>query len=48
MASGGADRDSLMKLRSRLLAAASQSSELRSVRDSDLPQMPQLQGGGYR
>ena len=43
MASGGADRDSLMKLRSQLLAAANQSSELQSVRANDLPQMPQLQ-----
>lgn len=43
MASGGTDRDSLMKLRSRLLAAANQSSELQSVRANDLPQMPQLQ-----
>ncbi|VFT76711.1 RND efflux system, inner membrane transporter CmeB [Klebsiella aerogenes] len=37
------DRDSLMKLRSQLLAAANQSSELQSVRANDLPQMPQLQ-----
>ncbi|HBY6030737.1 TPA: efflux RND transporter permease subunit [Klebsiella pneumoniae] len=43
MASGGTDRDSLMKLRSQLLAAANQSSELQSVRANDLPQMPQLQ-----
>lgn len=43
MASGGVDRDSLMKLRSQLLAAANQSSELQSVRANDLPQMPQLQ-----
>lgn len=32
-----------MKLRSQLLAAANQSSELQSVRANDLPQMPQLQ-----
>ncbi|MDP0602301.1 efflux RND transporter permease subunit, partial [Klebsiella pneumoniae] len=43
MASGGTDRDSLRKLRSQLLAAANQSSELQSVRANDLPQMPQLQ-----
>ena len=43
MASGGTDRDSLMKLRSQLLAAANQSGELQSVRANDLPQMPQLQ-----
>ena len=43
MASGGTDRDSLMKLRSQLLAAANQSSEMQSVRANDLPQMPQLQ-----
>ena len=43
MASGGTDRDSLMKMRSQLLAAASQSPELQSVRANDLPQMPQLQ-----
>ena len=43
MASGGTDRDSLMKMRSQLLAAANQSSELQSVRANDLPQMPQLQ-----
>lgn len=43
MASGGTDRDSLMKMRSQLLAAANQSTELQSVRANDLPQMPQLQ-----
>ncbi len=43
MASGGTDRDSLMKMRSQLLAAANQSPELQSVRANDLPQMPQLQ-----
>ncbi len=32
MASGGTDRDSSMKLRSQLLAAANQSSELQSAR----------------
>ena len=43
LASGGTDRDSLMKMRSQLLAAANQSTELQSVRANDLPQMPQLQ-----
>ncbi len=32
-----------MKMRSQLLTAANQSTELQSVRANDLPQMPQLQ-----
>ncbi|EOY5223022.1 efflux RND transporter permease subunit [Klebsiella pneumoniae] len=39
----GAMALAMWKLRSQLLAAANQSSELQSVRANDLPQMPQLQ-----
>ncbi|MCS6036670.1 efflux RND transporter permease subunit [Klebsiella pneumoniae subsp. pneumoniae] len=43
MASGGTDRDSLMKLRSRCWRRPTRAAELQSVRANDLPQMPQLQ-----
>ena len=43
MASGGTDRDALLKLRNQLIGEANQDSSLHAVRANDLPQMPQLQ-----
>jgi multidrug efflux pump len=43
MASGGTDRDALLKMRNQLIAEANQDSSLHAVRANDLPQMPQLQ-----
>lgn len=43
MASGGTDRDSLLKMRNQLIQAANDDPSMRSVRANDLPQMPQLQ-----
>jgi len=43
MASGGTDRDTLLKMRNQLLGEANQDSALHAVRANDLPQMPQLQ-----
>jgi len=43
MASGGTDRDTLLKLRDQLINAANQDTSLHAVRANDLPQMPQLQ-----
>ncbi|MGY5958623.1 Efflux pump membrane transporter [Kosakonia sp. BK9b] len=43
LASGGTDRDQLLKYRNQLLGSANQSAELHAVRANDLPQMPQLQ-----
>jgi multidrug efflux pump len=43
MASGGTDRDALLKMRNQLIGEANQDSELHAVRANDLPQMPQLQ-----
>ncbi|WP_342322361.1 efflux RND transporter permease subunit [Kosakonia sp. BYX6] len=43
LASGGTDRDQLLKMRNQLLGNANQSSALQAVRANDLPQMPQLQ-----
>ena len=43
MASGGTDRDALLKLRNQLIGQANQDSSLHAVRANDLPQMPQLQ-----
>ena len=43
MASGGTDRDTLLKLRNQLIGEANQDASLHAVRANDLPQMPQLQ-----
>ena len=43
MASGGTDRDALLKLRNQLIGEANQDDSLHAVRANDLPQMPQLQ-----
>ena len=43
MASGGTDRDALLKLRNQLIGEANQDNSLHAVRANDLPQMPQLQ-----
>ncbi|PCM81081.1 efflux RND transporter permease subunit [Enterobacter cloacae] len=43
MASGGTDRDTLLKLRNQLIGEANQNDSLHAVRANDLPQMPQLQ-----
>ncbi len=43
LASGGTDRDALLKLRNQLIGEASKSDALQAVRANDLPQMPQLQ-----
>ncbi|MEG5550107.1 efflux RND transporter permease subunit [Enterobacter wuhouensis] len=43
MASGGTDRDALLKMRNQLIGEANQDSSLHAVRANDLPQMPQLQ-----
>ena len=43
MASGGTDRDTLLKLRNQLIGEANQDASPCAVRANDLPQMPQLQ-----
>jgi len=43
MASGGTDRDTLLKMRNQLIGEANQDASLHAVRANDLPQMPQLQ-----
>ena len=43
MATGGTDRDTLLKMRNQLISEANQDASLHAVRANDLPQMPQLQ-----
>lgn len=43
MATGGTDRDTLLKMRNQLIGEANQDASLHAVRANDLPQMPQLQ-----